>query len=217
MDSVAIAAEARNMDTKAKKIRREGRLPAVYYGKDVESMHIDMDYQDFRKAFRIAGQNTIIDLNVNGKEHKALVQSVDFDPVSDQFIHVDFIAVDLNKEVTTHVPLTFVGESNAVRNLSGILNVTMHEVTVKCKAKDLIHEIEVDLAPLEDFHSVLHISDIVVPDTVTLMDDPELTIATVSAPKSDAEVEAEEAASAEAASAALEAAKDEGGDEEKSE
>lgn len=213
MDTIVLEANVRDMSKKLNHLRNESRVPAAYYGKGVDNLNIDLDYQDFRRAYQKGGHNTIMDITVDGKTLKALVHEVQMDPVTDLFTHIDFIAVDLNKEVTTQIPLVFTGTAPAVKELGGTLMENRHEVTVKCLAKDLIHEIEVDVTSLEDFNSVLHISDITVPDTIEIVDELELTIATVAAPKTQEQIDAEEAADAAAAAEAMEAVKDEGGEE----
>jgi len=217
MDTIVLEAQVRDTAVKPNHLRAESRLPAAYYGKGVDNLHIHLDYQDFRRAYEKGGSNTVLDLTLDGKVLKALVHELQYDPVTDMFTHIDFIAVDMNKEVSTTIPLVFVGTAPAVKELGGTLMENRHEVHVTCLAKDLIHEIEVDLSGLVDFHSALHVSDLVVPDTVTITDEPELTIATVAAPKSAEEIEAEEAADAAAAEAAMDAVKDEGGDDKKEE
>lgn len=213
METIVLEAKVRDKSQKLNHLRKADRLPVTYYGNGVKNLDFDLDYQDFRRAFRAGGQNTVMDLNVDGKALKVLVHDMQFDPVSDRFIHVDFIAVDMNKEVSTSIPLVFIGTSAAVRELGGTLMDSLSEVNVKCLARDLIHEIEVDLSLLEDFHSVIHVSDLKVPSTIEITDDPELAIATVAAPKSEDELAAEDAADAAAAAAAMDAVKDEGKEE----
>ncbi len=212
MDTIALEAVVRDTAEKNNHLRSASRLPATYYGKGEPNLNLHMDYQDFRRAFLKGGQNTVFDLKLDGKTLKVLVHEYQMDPVTDMFTHVDFIAVDMNKEVTTYIPLVFVGTAPAVKELGGTLMENRNELEIKCLAKDLIPEIEVDITPLEDFNSVIHIGDVKVPETITVLDDPELTIATVIAPKSQEQIDAEEAAAAEAAGEALEAAKDDGGE-----
>ncbi|MDP4007980.1 MAG: 50S ribosomal protein L25 [Candidatus Peregrinibacteria bacterium] len=213
METIVLEAKVRDKSQKLNHLRKADRLPVTYYGNGVKNLDFDLDYQDFRRAFKAGGQNTVMDLTVDGKPLKVLVHDMQFDPVSDRFIHVDFISVDMNKEVSTSIPLVFVGTSPAVREMGGTLMDSLSEVNVKCLARDLIHEIEVDLSLLVDFHSVVHVSDLKVPSTVEITDDPELAIATVTAPKSEDELAAEDAEDAAAAAAAMEAVKDDGKEE----
>ena len=197
MEKLILEVQTRTKDN-AGEIRREGLIPAAFYGPGKENQSFVMDYQTFRKTYEKAGKNTVIELAIDGKSKEfTLVHDVQYDPVTDRFIHIDFLSVDMNKEVTAEVPLVFVGESMAVREEAGILMENRDVLEVKCLAKDLPHELEVDLSILVDFNHSIHIKDIKLPEGVEAVDDPELTIATVSAPRT----EEEEAAAIEASDA----------------
>jgi len=117
------------------------------------------------------------------------VQQVQYHPVSDQFTHIEFINVNMNEKVTANVPVILVGQSPAVKEQAGVLTQSLDEVEIRCLPGDLIHEIELDIASLVDFHSALHVSDIKLSDKLEMVTPAELTIATVSAPRSAAEEE----------------------------
>lgn len=201
METITLEVKSRNADLSANDLRREGAIPCVFYGLKQENKNFAVDYQTFRRVFDKAGGNTVIELDVDGKEKiNVLVHDLQYDPVTDKFTHVDFKFVDLNKEVTTDVPLVATGESKAVRELGGTLQ-TKDTITVKCIAKIIPHEIEFDITPLEDFHSSIHVKDLKLPEGVEILDDPELSIASVTAPRAEEEepeveeaVEGEEAA-----------------------
>jgi large subunit ribosomal protein L25 len=209
MDQITLNAKVRDLSAKAKIIRREGRLPAEFYGHGVENASIDMDYQEFRKAYRVAGENTVIDLKVEGGEdRKVLVQQLDYDPVTDAFTHVEFINVRMDEEVTTNVPIILEGQAPAVKELAGMLMQNIDELEIRCLPGNLIHEIKVNVESLVDFNSSIHVSDIELPETITVMTDPERTIATVTPPR---EEEVEEAPEVDVASVEVEGeAKEEG-------
>lgn len=193
MDNAVLSVQPRQTDVSAKNIRKQGLIPAVYYGKGVDNVSLQMDYQNFRRLYRNAGDNTVIDLTVEGGEtYKVLVQQVQYDPVSDEYTHVEFINVNMNEKVTTHVPVILEGQCAAVKELGGTLIQNLDEVEIRCLPADLIHEIKMDIAPLEDFHSALHVSDIVLSDKHEMITPPERTIATVQAPRSEEELEATE-------------------------
>lgn len=189
MDTYKLEVEARDTSVAAKNLRAEDKLPAVLYGEGIKNVDFQMDYQTFRRIYREAGGNTVIDLAVGGKSFKVLVQHVDFDPVTDKMIHVDFINVRMDKEITAKVPLEFVGQAPAVANLDGILMHAREEVEVKCLPGDLIHSIEVDVSSLEDFNTSITVGDLSVPEGVEILDDPEQPVASVSAPREEEEEE----------------------------
>lgn len=199
----------------AKNLRREGKIPAVLYGAGKEAVHLSFDYQSFRKLFAIAGENTIIEVEVEGRKHPALVYDVQFDPVSDRISHVDLYLVDMTKKVEASVPVKLVGEAPAVKELGGILILQKHEVTIRCLPKDLIHEIEADVSSLIDYHHSLHVSDLKVPPAIEILDDSGDAVANVKPVKVEVEepvaaAPAEGAASVEGAAAPVEGAPAEG-------
>ena len=208
MENATLKVSKRDMSIKAKKVLIEGKLIAEFYGKGVENQSLVMDYQEFRRLYRTAGENTVITLEVEGGSPlTVLVHHVDFDPVTDQFIHVDFINVRMDEEVTTHVPVHLEGQAPAVKEQGGILTQSLDEIEIRCLPADLIHEVTLSVESLVDFHTVLHVSDLKVSDKIKILTDPKITIATVSAPSkeeipTDAPETAVNEADAEAAKAA---------------
>ncbi len=212
MDTYKIEAATRDSSVAAKVVRGEDKIPAVLYGHGVDNVSVEMDYQDFRRVYRDAGGNSIIDLTIDGKAYKVLVQNVDFEPVTDKIHHVDFINVKMDEEITTTIPVEFVGVAPAVKDEGGTLVHGRTEIEVRCLPGDLISNIEVDLSPLVDFHTSISVGDVVFPDTITVLDDPELMVASVSAPREE-EPEEEVVAEGEegAEGEAVEGAEGEGG------
>ncbi len=174
----------------AKEARQASRVPMIYYGKGVKPANFSADYQDFRRIYEKAGKSTIITIvNEKKEEFPVLVQEIQYHPVSDNIIHVDLMAVDLNKAITTEVPLVFTGISSAVKEEGGILVTSKDRVSVECLPKDLIHSIEVDISPLIDFNTSITVGDIKVPDTIRILDAEDINVATVSAPRVEEEPE----------------------------
>ena len=194
MDSAVLEAQVREASVKAKVLRRNNLIPAQYYGRGVENMSLQVDYQTFRRLYRTAGEDTVIDLKVEGGENaKVLVHSVDYDPVTDKFTHVEFINVRMDEEVTTHVHVRLEGQAPAVKEMAGVLIQNLDEVEIRCLPGDLIHEVVVNIESLVDFNSAIHVSDITLPEKVAMVTDPALTVATVSAPRAKEEEPTEEA------------------------
>lgn len=185
MDTFALDVTSRSDQIKAKHVRLKGRIPAVYYGKGQKSQMLDMDYQSFRKIFSKAGENTIIELTLDGKKMPVLVYDIQYHPLSEAISHVDFIHVDMNKEVTTSVKITFVGVAPAVKNLAGVLDVQKHELKIRCLPKDLIQSLEVDVSPIVDFHTTIHVKDVKVPSTIKVLDNLEDSVVTVTPPREE--------------------------------
>ena len=176
----------------AKEARNAGRIPMIYYGKGVNPENFSVDYQDFRRLYLKAGKSAIITLkNEQNKEFAVLVHEIQYDPVTDNIIHVDLMAVDMNKTITTEIPLEFVGISSAVKEDGGILVTSKDKIAIECLPKDLVPSIEVDISPLIDFNTSITVRDIKVPDTITVLDAEDINVITVSQPRVEEEPEVE--------------------------
>jgi large subunit ribosomal protein L25 len=202
MESVTI--EVSQKSGSGKEARLSGQIPMVYYAKNIEPKHFTVDYQNFRRAYRKAGKSTIINMVDEEKnEYQVLVHEIQYNPVSDEIMHVDLKAIKKDEKISTDVPIVFVGESAAVREQSGIFVSNKDSVYIECLPGDLPHEIEVDISPLVDFHSSLTVGDIKISDKITILDAPDISIATVMAPRAEEEpvtaegTEGEETAGAE--------------------
>lgn len=175
-------------------LRQAGRVPGVLYGFGVEPTNVSVDRNAFNKAYASAGESTVIDLLVDGKSHPVLIADAVRDVLTDFFIHADFRRVDTTRKITAKIPLKLVGESAAVKALGGTLIQALEEIEVTCLPDALVHEIEVDIATLKDFDSSLHVSDIVVPEGITVNTEMDQAVASVKPPRSEAEMAALNAA-----------------------
>lgn len=191
MVTPTLATEARNLAQSPKHLRKQKKVPAEFYGHGKTNEHISLDHETFRKVFKDAGSNTIIDLKLpSGKTEKVLVHAVQMDPLYDTYMHVDFYGLQMKEKLTTEIPFEFVGESNAVKNFGGILVTNMDEVEVRCLPTDLVHSIEVDLAKLENIGDSIHISDITIPAGMEVLAEDDPMIVTVQAMEEEKEEEA---------------------------
>lgn len=171
-------------------LRKEGKIPAVYYGPKTESVPIAVDKIAFEKTLKEAGESSVISLVSEGKNIDVIIHDIISDPVTDEPIHADFYAVDKDTKVTVHVPLVFSGEAPATK-LGGVVIKVLHELEVEGLPKDLPHDIVVDISALSVIGSHIALKDLNIPSGVTVrllhMDD---TVASVAEPKAEKEVEA---------------------------
>ena len=121
---------------------------------------------EFKKVWHKAGESSAVELTVDGKKVDVLIQDVQTHPVNDEPIHVDFLAIDMNKKITVNVPLEFVGVSPAVKSGTGNLVKVMHEMEVEALPKDLPQNLIVDISSLVDTTSQLTVGDIKLPQGV---------------------------------------------------
>jgi large subunit ribosomal protein L25 len=198
MDMVTLSTATRSTDISARQLRRTGVVPCIVYGNKTENIAFQCEIVALTKAYTKAGESTLVELDLGGKKVPVLFHEVKFDPMSDNISHVDFYAVDMNKEVEADVAILFEGESPAVKE-GGILVTTLDSITVRCLPKNLPHNLPIDLSKLVDMESQLTVADIAVPAGVTLLSEPDAVIAIVQEPRPE---EVEEAPAADAAAGA---------------
>lgn len=171
---------------RVKKLRESGRIPAVVYGPKEESLAISMDARDFEKAYKEAGESSVLVLAGLADDKEVLIHDVSFDSMKGKIAHVDFYAIKKGQDVTVNVPLVFSGEAPAIK-LGGSLTKALHEIEVTGKPSKLPHEIEVDISVLETFEDHIRVKDLNVPSGITVENDPEETVALVSEAKEEPE------------------------------
>lgn len=186
MKTITLKASARDTKSTTSQLRKSGQVPCVVYG-NVENTLLQCEHQPLKQAYMAAGASTLVSLEMNGKTVPVLFHEMDFHPVSGKFDHVDFFAVDMNKEVEAQVALHFEGESAAVKD-GGILVTPVAHLTVRCLPKDLPHNLPVKLDTLAEMHAVITVKDIALPAGVTVEEDPEMVVATVQEPRKEEEV-----------------------------
>ncbi len=188
---ITIEATLRDVKVKPKLIRKEGRMPAVFYGKGVETTSISVETSLFIKALREAGESTVVTLSVDGKKLSVLIHDTVRHAIRGDFMHADFLVVPMNEAIEVSVPVVFTGEAPATK-LGAVIVKVMHEVTVSALPADLPHEITVDLGKLTDVHSHIKISDLKLGKGIKIIDDASEII--VSATEAEKEEVAEVAA-----------------------
>ena len=201
MKMVALKAAARSSDTSANQLRRTGVVPGVVYG-NVENTSLQCEENALKKAYIQAGESTLVELEIGDKKLPVLFHSLDFDPVSDRLSHVDFYAVDMKKEVDASVPLRFEGESLAVKDLAAILVTPIDHVRVKALPANLPHELVVHLDSLTEFGSTITVSQLKVPDGVTVLEAGDTVVVVAQEPRAEEVEEVKAPAEGEAAAAA---------------
>lgn len=170
------------------RLRRAGVLPAVVYGHGVESESIQVDAREFDTLRRRAGRNAIVDLKLDGGPARpVIVHAVQINPVSRKTIHADLFVVLMTEEMTVDVGISFTGTSHAVEKLGGTLLHLMETLRLRALPDAIPSMVEVDITPLEAFDAVLHVSDVALPEGVTLITDPEEPLARVQAPRVEEE------------------------------
>jgi large subunit ribosomal protein L25 len=175
---------------RSRRLLREGKLPAVVYGHNTEATSITLDKLEFQKVFVKSGRTHLIDLAIDGRTDKVLVREIQTHPRRLGPIHVDFYQVNLQEKIEVEVPVHLVGESAAVKRGDGDILQPMHSVRVECLPSDIPEAFEIDITPLEEIDMELRVSELKVPQGVTVLDEPDQLIVKI-VPKRELKVEEE--------------------------
>lgn len=180
--------EAQKRDNKESSthLRKTGFIPAVIYGPKQEAISIKISTLAFLKAYKQAGESTVVSLSVDGEDHEVLIQDVTKEAIRGDVLHADFYAIEKGKKVSVHVPLEFIGESPAEK-LGGIVVKVLQEVEIEAMPKDLPHMIEVSIDSLVEMDSQIRAGDIKMPNGVTLLTDVEEAIVLIQIHKEEEE------------------------------
>ena len=192
-----LSAEARERAGKgaSRAIRREGRVPAVIYGEKQEPASIHIEEKILMKLLHTGHFfNSVVMLDLGGKKIRTLPKDVQFHPVTDRPLHVDFLRIGEHTKVNVNVPVHFKDEElSPGLKRGGVLNVVIHDLGLSVDAAEIPEEIVVSLKGLEVGESI-HLSQVALPKGATAQDQEDVTIATIVAPSALKSAEGEEAA-----------------------
>jgi large subunit ribosomal protein L25 len=185
-DQLNLSAETRDRAGKgaSRAMRREGRVPAVIYGNKEAPVAIHVEEKLLTKMLHTGHfMNSVVMIDVGGQQTRTLPKDVQFHPVTDRPLHVDFLRISEHASVTVAVPIRFTGEEESPGLArGGVLNTVRHELELVCDAAEIPGEVEISLAGL-DIGDSLHISAVTLPGGATsAITDRDFTIATIAAP-----------------------------------
>jgi len=199
-EQLTLSAETRERAGKgaSRAMRREGRVPAVIYGQKQDPISIHVEEKVLAKMLSTGHfMNSVVMIDVGGNTTRTLPKDVQFHPVTDRPVHVDFFRIGEHSEVHVAVPIRFSGEDRS-RGLKrgGVLNAVRHELELVCDAASIPDEVEIDLAGL-DIGDSLHISQVKLPEGArSAISDRDFTIATIVPSSGMTETTADEGAAA---------------------
>jgi len=196
-ESVVLVAEARDgRGTRAaRRLRKQGFVPAVIYGHKEETVSVALHTEDLEKAIRHGAR--VVDLQAGGKTEKALIRDLQWDHLGKELLHVDFTRVAADERVTLTVPLEIRGIAPGIA-AGGVLDQPLHSLHVECLAVSIPDRIRVNVNELQ-LDAAIHVRDLVLPPGVKVMDDPDAIIVHVTAKQVEAEAAAPAAPAAEQA------------------
>ncbi|MBW2451041.1 MAG: 50S ribosomal protein L25 [Deltaproteobacteria bacterium] len=177
----------------SRKVRAEGLVPAIVYGKGIDTLNLRIEPKALQKAISTdAGWNALITLKGNGPfDGKVVIlKDMQIDPIRRNVLHVDFHAIDLKKKISVMVPVHVAGKSEGEK-MGGSLQIVRHELEILCLPTDIPPSIEIDVSSLQ-IGDVVHIEDIVLPESTEAPHDVNFTVLTVVGLKAEVEEEPEE-------------------------
>jgi len=182
----------------AKKLRRQGFIPGIIYGPETDPIPLTVKGNELKKIlFRYRGEqvlfNLILEDNGSSLQKMALVKELQYHPVTDEIIHVDFYEISMEREVEVEVPIEIVGKAKGVER-GGHLQILLHTMTVACLPSSIPDRIEVNVSDL-DIGDVIHVRDLVPPEGIRYLDGPDDPVVTILSPEEEASEEAEETGS----------------------
>jgi len=177
-----LTATKRSKADKLAIVRNNGMVPAVVYGVRVENTMISVPAIDFDKILKIAGESSTIVLDIKDEKGTStkvdvLIHDMQVDPIRGFPIHVDFLAIDMNKTIEVTIPLEFIGVAPGEKE--GILVKTLHEVEIEALPKDLPHSLSVDVSVLAAIDDQIHVKDLVLPAGVKMITDENEVVALI--------------------------------------
>ncbi len=182
---INLDAQLRDKAVSLDTLKKEAKMPAVFYGKKTESTPISILKKDFIAVWKKAGESGVVSIKTEKGTVDTLIQAVDVDPVTDIPRHADFYVFEKGKKVEVSVPLEFVGVSPAVKDLGGLLVRSLHDLKISADPQHIPHDIQVDISSLVDFSSQILASQIKLPAGVDLVENPEEVVASASAPREE--------------------------------
>lgn len=176
----------------SRKLRSMGRLPAIFYGPEINPIMLSIDYTQIKQILKgKSAENIIFDLRIDSDEKsqskKVMIKELQRDPVTRDYLHVDFYEIAMGKELEVDIPVHLINTPIGVSE-GGILELARRGLRVSCMPEDMVDKIDIDVSGL-DIGQSLHIKDIAFPPGLKSTDDENLTIATVIAPIPTAEEE----------------------------
>jgi large subunit ribosomal protein L25 len=199
-DKSLLEAQPRAAGTKndARRVRRDGKIPAVVYGAGKQALTVSVDPRQVSRILHSeTGHNTVFDLAVDGERTKAMIVDWQYEPIKGSLLHIDLKRIAMDQKLRVNVPIELVGEPAGVKQQGGILEQITREVEVECLPGDIPHAIELNVSELV-FGQVLRVSDLPKNDKVKYLSDPDQPVAHIITIKEE-EVPAAEAIAGDAA------------------
>jgi len=202
LETNTLEAQPRDAGTKnhARRVRRDGKIPAVVYGAGKDSLPVSVDPRHVLRILHSAtGHNTIFDLALNGGEQtKAMIVDWQYEPIKGHLLHIDFKRIAMDKVIRVEVPVQLTGIPLGVRTQGGILDQVLREVELECLPGDIPSALELDVTELV-FGTVMRVSDLAHGGKLKFLTPEDAVVAHITTVKEEVAPAVDEAAAAAAA------------------
>jgi large subunit ribosomal protein L25 len=195
MEQDEIVIEVTKRDTigkQVKALRREGKIPAILYGKDMESIPVVADHRITQRVVSRLTSSSLVVIDVDGKKYHTLVRDRQYNYLTGDLTHLDFLVVSLTELVRTAVSVQHEGEAPAVTDFNGIVVTGIDTIEVEGLPRDLPNRILVDISVLREIGDSIQVKDLPISSKITLLTDPQETVVSIMAPGRAEEEEEEE-------------------------
>jgi large subunit ribosomal protein L25 len=173
--------QKRNMSDKAAALRQKGLIPVELYGKGAENMHLVVAVKDFKKVFKEAGENTVVNAILENNKYPVIIHEVSYDGVSGDILNIDLYKVRMDEKIKLMIPIEFIGISPAVKEKNGLLIKSLQELEVEALPMDIPHALQIDISKILEIGQSLYVKDLDLPKTAKALVDPETVVVTVTA------------------------------------
>lgn len=192
MPKTVLKAEKRTLEgRKVKNLRKEGILPGNVSGKKIKSEAVQVNLKDFEKIFKEIGETGLLTLTVGADEKPVLIHNLQYHPITDEPLHVDFLQVDLKEKVEADIPVEMSGESPAEKQALGTVVQYINEIKVEALPGDLPEKFEVDISTLAEVDQSIFVKDLKYDKSkIEIKGDLEAILAKVEPPQKEEVVEA---------------------------
>jgi len=169
------------------RIRNEGNIPAVVYGSKMESKSVYLNGPDFIKTMREVGRNGVFSLNLNGSQVNVILNDYQSDPIKNDILHADLLAVDMSKEIEANVRISLVGDAAGVKD-GGVMQQPLYEVSITATPGNIPQSIDVDVSNLQVGETIT-VADIRMNRNFSINHEDDETICSILPPKQEEEID----------------------------
>ncbi|GIW67450.1 MAG: 50S ribosomal protein L25 [Candidatus Parcubacteria bacterium] len=168
---------SREKNKKAEDFRKEGKIPGVIYGPNIESQTIYALVKDLYSLYK-EHEGGLFEIDYEGKKLQGILREIQFHPLTNQLIHFDIYIPSLEREIEVKIPLEFVGEAPVLMK-GGVLNFNLKEIEISALPQDIPEKIEVDVSHLEEIGQTIYVKDLKIPAKIKVLLEPDLPVVTV--------------------------------------